>query len=181
MSHHSWQSRESVGVQTDAVPTLVDEFVARAAACYAATASPVTVTEDVASSPAVTHAAPAPVIEYVAPATPETVNAYVAPAPVFEYIAPPPAVFYPSFYTNDAVTGLVNPQFSITAAEVSQVQAVAQEIPEASQVVGSFSLSEDFAAPVSNPVYQEQIIATAQPHAIVQEIPEVPVVEWIQE
>ena len=28
MSHHSWQSRESVGVQTDAVPTAVDEVVA---------------------------------------------------------------------------------------------------------------------------------------------------------
>ena len=45
-------------------------------------------------------------IKYVAPATAETVNAYVAPAPVIEYIAPPSAVFYPSFYTNEAVTGL---------------------------------------------------------------------------
>ena len=104
MSHHSWQSRESVGMQTDAVPTPVDEFVAPAAAPYAATTSPIPateyatpaldetftapspVTEDVAPAPAVTYAAPAPMIEYVAPASPETVNAHVAPAPVIEYI-----------------------------------------------------------------------------------------------
>ena len=43
---------------------------------------------------------------------------------VIEYIAPPPAVFYPSFsqqlppaFTNEAVTGLVNPQISFTAVE----------------------------------------------------------------
>ena len=97
-----------------------------AAATYAATASP---------APAVTYAAPAPMIEYVAPAIPETVNTYVAPAPVIEYIAPSPAVSYPSFYPsfsrpNEAITGLVNPQFPITADETSQVQVVVQEIPE---------------------------------------------------
>ena len=129
MSHHSWQSRESVGVQTDAVTTPVDEYIPPAAAPYAATASPIPVTEDVTPAPAVTYAAPAPMIEYVAHAKPETVNAYVAPAPVIEYIAPPPQVFYPSL-PNEAVTGLVNPQFSITADETSQVQVVVQEIPQ---------------------------------------------------
>ena len=62
-------------------------------------------------------------IEYVAPATPETVNGYVAPAPVTEYIAPSPAVSYPS-------SGLVNPQFSTTAGETSQVHVAVHEIPE---------------------------------------------------
>jgi len=61
------------------------------------------------------------------------------------------------------------------------VQAIVQEIPEASQVVGSFPLSEDFAAPVYNQVHQEQIIATAQAQVINQETPQVPFVEWTQE
>ena len=126
MSHPSWQSRESVDVQTGAVPTPVDEYVAPAAAPYAATASPIPVTEEVASAPAVTYPAPAPMIDYSAPATPETVNANVAPARVVEYIAPQPAVSYPSFYpsfsqSNEAITSMANPQISVTADEASQV------------------------------------------------------------
>ena len=105
-------------------------------------------------------------------------------------------------------TCLVNPQFSITADETSQVQVVVQEIPEipvvewkqeqstvtdlmnpqisttsvaASQVVGSFPFLEDFATRMYNQVHQEQIVATVQQQAIVQEIPEVQVVERIQE
>ena len=54
-----------------------------------------------------------------------------------------------------AVTGLVNPQISITAVE-------------GSQVVGSFPLSEDRAAPVYNQVHQEQIVATVQAQVIVE-------------
>ena len=54
----------------------------------------------------------------------------------------------------------MNPQISITA-------------DEASQVVGSFPLLEDFVA--------HKIVATVQPHVIVQEIPQLPIVEWIQE
>ena len=170
-------------------------------------------TQTVAPAPADTYAAPAPMIECVAPAIPEPVNTYVAPALVIEYIAPSPAVSYPSFYPsfrkpNEAITGLVNPQISITADETSQVQVVVQEIPEipvvewiqeqravpdlvnpqisatsveASQVVGSFPLLEDFAARMYNQVHQEQIVATVQQQAIVQEIPEVQVVERIQE
>ena len=67
-----------------------------------------------------------------------------------------------------AVTSLINPQISFTTVE-------------APQVVGSFPLSEGFAAPMYNQIHQEQIVVTVQPQAIVQEIPQLPVVEWIQE
>ena len=62
----------------------------------------------------------------------------------------------------------MNPQISISAVE-------------ASWVVGSFPCSEDFAAPMHNQVHQGQIVATVQPQVIVQEIPQHPVVEMIQE
>ena len=52
-----------------------------------------------------------------------------------------------------AFTGLVNPQFSTSAIE-------------APQVVDSFPLSDDFAAPMHNQVHQEQIVPIVQPHAI---------------
>ena len=142
------------------------------------------VIEYLVPAPAVTYAAPAPVIEHV------------APAPVVEYIAPAPAVTCaaPSqqslpAYTMAAVTtgvnldiaGLVKPQFSITAVEAS-----------APKVIGSLPPLEEFAAPVYNQVHQEQIVAgettqntveipTVQEQVIVQEIPEVQVVERIQE
>ena len=44
-----------------------------------------------------------------------------------------------------------------------------------------FPLSEDFAASMYNQVHQERIVATVQPHDIVQDIPQLPIVEWIQE
>ena len=102
----------------------------------------------------------------------------------------------------------MNPQIPVTADETSQAQVVVQEIPEVPvvewiqeqsavpdlvnpqisttsveipQVVGSFPLSEDFAAPVYNQVHQEQNVARVQLQVIVQEIPQLPVVEWIQE
>ena len=101
----------------------------------------------------------------------------------------------------------MNPQISITADETSQVHVVVQEIPEipvvewiqgaecrprlvpqnsttsveASQVVGSFLHLEDFAARMYNQVHQEQIVETIQQQTIVQEIPELQVVERIQE
>ena len=80
MSHHSWQHRASVVVQTDEA---VDEYVTLAAAPCVATASPFLVTEYATSAPTVSYAPPAPVIEHM-------------PAPVIEHIAPPPAVFYPT-------------------------------------------------------------------------------------
>ena len=99
-----------------------------------------------------------------------------APAPVEEYIAPTPAV---------SVPGMVHPQFSSTAVEVSSSQVVgslplgevsaatcvtldytglvspqfsstAVEV-SASQVVGSLPLGEVFAAPVFHQVHQEQL------------------------
>ena len=62
----------------------------------------------------------------------------------------------------------MNPQISTSAVE-------------ASQVVGPFPLSDDFAATMYNQVHQEQIVATVQPHVTIQEPPQVPVGEWIQE
>ena len=78
-------------------------------------------------------------------------------APVTEYVAPAPAVALsvPSQQLRPAtvatgvnldVTGMVHPQFSSAAVEGS-----------ASQVVGSLSLGEVFAAPVFNQVHQEQL------------------------
>ena len=99
----------------------------------------------------------------------------------------------------------MNPQFSIIADETSQVQVVVQEIPEIpivewiqkqsvvpdlvnpqsstriATVVGSFPLVDDLAARMYNQVHQEQIVATVQQRAVVQEIPEVQVVVRIQE
>ena len=75
MGHHSWQSRTSVGIQTD------DGMLA--ATCAATAPAPTTTgTEDVTPSPAVTCAAQAPVVECVVLETPEIVNAYVVPAKV---------------------------------------------------------------------------------------------------
>ena len=106
--HHSWQYGASVGVQIDAAPSPVDEYVAPAAAPFAATAditqlleppipdkfvalvtadtcterSPVI--EYMTPGPAVSYTAPAPEIEYV----PDDTNA--APAPVIEHVSVAP-------------------------------------------------------------------------------------------
>ena len=105
MSHHSWQSRESVGVQTDAAPTPVDEYVAPAAAPYAATADitqlllPPIPEKFVAPVPADTYTAVSHMTEYVTPApvdfylvidyaAPASTGTYATPAPVIEHAAP---------------------------------------------------------------------------------------------
>ena len=111
---------------TDAEPATVIGLAAPAHTVTNTSLSPAT--EHVALAPTVSYTTPAPVIEHRALARailsspPVTVNAYVEPALVIEYIAPPPAVFLPSFsqqlppaYTNEAVTGLVNPKISFTA------------------------------------------------------------------
>ena len=67
------------------------------------------------------------------------------PPPVIEYIAQSPAVSYPSAFSSvDGLNGVVNPQFSITADETSQMPV--QEIPELQvleriqeQIVGTIS------------------------------------------
>ena len=72
MSHHSWQSRKSVGVQTDANP--VDEYVAPAPAPYAATAGITQLLESPISEKfealvsADTYTSLSHMTEYVAPA-----------------------------------------------------------------------------------------------------------------
>ena len=81
VSHHSWQNRESVGVQTDAVPTLVDEHVAPAA--HAATASLIPVTEYATPALVKNCTDRSPVIEYV---TPGLAVSYTAPTPEIEYV-----------------------------------------------------------------------------------------------
>ena len=101
------------------------------AATCAATATLAPVTEYVAPTPTVFHAATAPMIDYVTPApadayaAPARVIEYVAPAPMIKFFAPPPAAtcFSPcqqlppntmATVTTDARsdTGFVNPQFS---------------------------------------------------------------------
>ena len=97
ISHHSWESRESVGVQTDAAST---EFFAPAAA----TAAPTPVTVNVVPAPTVMFDESAPVIEYLAPAP---AFSSAAPAPVTEYVTPAPAHTYtaPSPVTDDVPLG----------------------------------------------------------------------------
>ena len=71
------------------------------------------------------HATLAPVDVYTKPAP----VIELMPAPVIEYIAQSPAVSYPSAFSSvDGLNGVVNPQFSITADETSQMPV--QEIPE---------------------------------------------------
>ena len=111
-------------------------------------AAPAPVVGYVSSAPAVTFAAPAPVIDYVAPApsvtyaAPAPVFEYVAPAPVFEFIAPAPAV---SFV---APSQQLRPAYTATGVNLD-----AAVEGSASQVVGSLPLGEVFAAPV---FHQEQ-------------------------
>ena len=63
--HHSWQCRASVGIQTDETPALVDEYVAPAGAPCAATASPIPVTEYATLALAETCTERSPMIEYM--------------------------------------------------------------------------------------------------------------------
>ena len=120
----------------------------------------------------------APVTEYVAPApavvcdVPATVIEYMPSAPVIGYLAPAPAVSYPS-------SGLVDPQFSLTADETSHVApAVTLSVPSqqlpfvyTTTTVTTDDL-EEFTEPVYDQVHQEQIAAGEMSENIV----EIPVV-----
>ena len=94
-------------------------------------------------------------------------------APAVTYAAPsqqvPSIIKAVATGVNLDMTGLVNPQFSITGVEVSAIQAVGSLLP-----------LQEFVAPICNQVLQEQIVATVQPHVCFQEISEVQVVERIQ-
>ena len=61
--------------------------------------------------------------------------------------------------------------------EQSAITQFSTSAVEAPQVVDSFPLLDDFAAPTYNQVHQEQIVASVQPHVIFQEIPEVQVAD----
>ena len=126
------------------------------------------VIEYVAPVPAVTVAPPDPMIEH---ATLAPVNVYTTPAPVIElmlapvieYIAPSPAISYPSFFPSfsqldEAITGLVKPQFSITADETSQVPVVVQEIPEVQLV---HRIQEQSVEPIEAPLQEHVQLHTA--------------------
>ena len=136
-----------------------------------------------ASAPAITVAPLDPVIQN---ATLAPVDMYTTPAPVIElmptpvieYIAPSPAESYPSFFPlfvqlNEAITGLVNPQFSITDAETSQVPVVVQEIAEV-QVVER--IQEQIVEPIDAPLQEHVQLHTALQivHVSVPRIQEIP-------
>ena len=134
-------------------------------------------TQTVTPPPAATNAATAPslVIEYVVPAPAATYAALQVVVPEIPEISVVEKIQEQIVETievlpqeQSAVTGSVNPQFSTSDVE-------------APQVVDSFPLSDDFAAPMYNQVHQEQIVATVQLDVIFQEIPVVHVVERIQE
>ena len=79
------------------------------------------------------------------------------------YIAPSPGESCPSFcpsfsLPNEAITGLVNPQFSITADDTSQVEVVVQEIPEV-QVVEL--IQEQIVEPIEAPLQEHVQLHTA--------------------
>ena len=95
----------------------------------------------------------------------------------------PPAYTTTTDTTDDNfdTTDLVHPQFSFPAVKAFSPQ-----------VVGSLPSFDEFDAPVYNRIHQEQIVAgmtiqhrgenlAVQEHVIVQEIPQVPNVERIQE
>ena len=146
--HHPAQRCCTIATQTVDSPSVVEYVAPAPAVTYAA---PAPVVGYVSSAPAVTFAAPAPVIGYVAPApsvtysAPASVFEYVAPAPVFEYIAPEPAVSF------------VAPSQRLRPAYIaSGVNIHASVEVSASQVVGSLPLGEVFAAPVFHLVHHEQ-------------------------
>ena len=109
---------------------------------------------------------------------------YIAPSPAMTYVVPsqqlPPAhtITTVTADVNFDIPCLVNPQFSITAV--------------APQVVGSLPPLQEFDALVYNQIHQEHIVAgettqnivenpAVQEQVIVQEIPQVSIVERIQE
>ena len=139
--HHSFMKSAvvEVGVQVGS-PVRFDYDLSSAEKSDSASDETSSSVEYMACVPAVTIAPPDPMIEH---ATLAPVEVYTTPAPVIElmlapvieYIAPSLAISYPSFFPSfsqldEAITRLMNPQFSITADETSQVPVVVQEIPE---------------------------------------------------
>ena len=147
-------------ISQESVQQRTDEQIVAIAAPRAATASPsppVSVIEHATLAPVDVYTKPAPVMEPM-------------PAPVIEYIAPSPAVSYPSAFSSvDGLNGVVNPQFSITADETSQMPV--QEIIPRAQVVKRIrgkrahqrTVEQNVRAPV--PTVQEQSFVPEKPEA----------------
>ena len=167
------QIAETISQET--VQQRTDEQIMAVAAPRAATdspAPPVSVIEHATLTPVDVYTKPAPVIEPMA-------------APVIEYFAPSPAVSYPTAFSSvDRLNGVVNPQFSITADETSQMPV--QEIPELEvleriqeQIVGTISQesvqqrADERIVVVRVPIAQEQ--------GFVPDIPRAQVVKRIRE
>ena len=121
-SHHSHMRVTSVTTQTDFVLAATYAATASPAETHAATPAPSPVIEYVVPAPAVNYVAPAPVIEYLSSAP---VTEHIAPAPAVTLSAPRqqlPPVYTTTTVTTDVnlhFTGLVKPQFSMTAVEAS--------------------------------------------------------------
>ena len=95
--------------------------------------------------------------------------------PLDEFVAP----VYNHTNQEQIVAGKTTP--NIVEIPAVQEQVIVREVPQAPQVVDSYSPFEEFDAPMCNQVLQEQIVATVQPHVLLQEVPEVLIVQRIQE
>ena len=91
---------------------------------------------------------------------------YMSSAPVIGYLAPAPAVSYPS-------SGLVDPQFSLTAGGTSHgAPAVTLSVPSQqlpfvyTTTTVTTDVLEEFTEPVYDQVHQEQIAASEMPENI---------------
>ena len=163
IQHHSHMKSSVVDVCVQ-VGSPLAPVTAAPAVTYAA---PAPVVGYVSPAPAVTYASPAPVIVYVAPApavthsAPAPVFEYVTPAPVFGFIAPAPAGSAPSQQLRPAYTA---------ASVVTGVNLDADVVGSASQVVGSLPHGEVFAAPVFHQVHHVPLAGGEIPENLV-EIP----------
>ena len=122
VSKFSFAQKSQLGAMVSHAWTASERMVDQAVDAHVPQAMEGTVESDVAHAPAVTHAAPAPVIEYVECVAPSPALAFAATAPMVEYVASAPAHAYtaPAPVTNRTPTP-VNEY--VTAPAVSYSQA----------------------------------------------------------
>merc|ERR1719480_746057 len=158
---------------------LATATLAPVAAPVATYAAPMATATVVAAPPAVTYAAPAATVVAAAPQA----VAYAAPPTTIVTEAALPANYTMAAVTtgvNLDLTGLTNPSFAMGTREVG-----------APVLVGALPGFEEMAGAVVTAVPQQQVVAgtttknvveipTVQEHVMVQEIPEVQVVERVQ-
>ena len=146
------------------------------------------------SAPAVTHTAPAPVVEYLAP-SPAAIN--TAHSPVVECVAPTPALTYAAsdpvlqfvalavvveYLAAASTVNLPTVQEQVTVQEISVSQAVEktdEQIVETIKIVARHVAPEHtvtYAAPVSS-IEHSAPASTVQKQVIIQEFPIVQVGE----